>query len=77
MWAIGICGANAKFERVIYTAIIAPIKVTTNGRSFNRGSRTGSFKGEMSQFIVAPPITAPLVKNIIGVVVLVSLSLVI
>jgi len=61
--------------RVMFRAMMAPAPVTIRGAHLSSGGRKGSWVGEIiNQLIMAPPMIAPLVRNIIGVVVFLSSS---
>lgn len=67
--------AGAVFDKTTITAIHAPKKVTTKAVNFNDVVRLGSIiVGKNIQLSLAPLVTAPRVKIIIGVVINLSMS---
>lgn len=68
---------DGRCETAFWNIVSAPRRVTIRARSFKFKLRKGSFIGRMEiQLIHLPPITAPLARKIIGVVLDKELSVV-
>lgn len=78
IWCVaGISEEKLVYPKVDQPARAAPAIVTISGDHFNWEVSRGSDIGRMNQLIIAPLLIAPVARNIIGVVQLVSASLVI